>query len=148
MEEKILKKKLSLIVFSAVLLIIMFNFSFTNATDPLEFSEKRFEIVEKVQGEIFTVEIGFKNTGKNEGKWNISIVFEGELWSQIGNSQYLELEPNEEKIMSWTGIVPTDAPLDSVARLVVYFEDSFKPLNWWIYVVPGAELTIKSSCVK
>jgi len=143
-----LKKKLSLIVFSAVLLIIMFNFSFTNATDPLEFSEKRSEVVEKVQGEVFTVEIGFKNTGKNEGRWNISIVFEGEHWFQIGNSQYLELEPSEEKIMSWAGIVPTDAPLDSVARLVVYFEDSFKPLNWWIYVVPGAELTIKSSCVK
>jgi len=143
-----LKKKLSLIVFSAVLLIIMFNFSFTNATDPLEFSEKRSEVVEKVQGEVFTVEIGFKNTGKNEGRWNISIVFEGEHWFQIGNSQYLELEPSEEKIVSWAGIVPTDAPLDSVARLVVYFEDSFKPLNWWIYVVPGAELTIKSSCVK
>ena len=143
-----MKKKLSLIVFSAVLLIIMFNFSFTNATDPLEFSEKRSEIVEKVQGEVFTVEIGFKNTGKNEGVWNISIVFEGEHWSQIGNSQYLELEPSEEKIVSWTGIVPIDAPLDSVARLVVYFEDSFKPLNWWIYVIPGAELTIKSSCVK
>lgn len=143
-----MKKKLSLIVFSAVLLIIMFNFSFTNATDPLEFSEKRSEVVEKVQGEVFTVEIGFKNTGKNEGRWNISIVFEGEHWFQIGNSQYLELEPSEEKIMSWAGIVPIDAPLDSVARLVVYFEDSFKPLNWWIYVVPGAELTIKSSCVK
>ena len=143
-----MKKKLSLIVFSAVLLIIMFNFSFTNATDPLEFSEKRSEVVEKVQGEVFTVEIGFKNTGKNEGRWNISIVFEGEHWFQIGNSQYLELEPSEEKIMSWAGIVPTDAPLDSVARLVVYFEDSFKPLNWWIYVVPGAELAIKSSCVK
>ena len=143
-----MKRKLSLIVFSAVLLIIMFNFSFTNATDPLEFSEKRSEIVEKVQGEVFTVEIGFKNTGKNEGRWNISIVFEGEHWFQIGNSQYLELEPSEEKIVSWAGIVPTDAPLDSIARLVVYFEDSFKPLNWWIYVVPGAELTIKSSCVK
>lgn len=143
-----MKRKLSLIVFSAVLLVIMFNFSFTNATDPLEFSEKRSEIVEKVQGETFTVEIGFKNTGKNVGRWNISIVFEGENWSQIGNSQYLEIDPSEEKTVSWTGIVPTDAPLDSIARLVVYFEDSFKPLNWWIYVVPGAELTIKSSCVK
>ena len=77
-----MKRKLSLIVFSAVLLIVMFNFSFTNATDLLEFSEKRSEIVEKVQGEIFTVEIGFKNTGKNEGDWNISIVFEGKKWSK------------------------------------------------------------------
>ena len=143
-----MKRKLSLIFFSAVLLIIIFNFSFTNATDPLEFSEKRSEIVEKVQGEIFSVEIGFKNTGKNEGRWNISIVFEGKEWSQVGNSQYLELEPNEEKIVSWTGIVPNDAPLDTLARLVVYFEDSFKALNWWIQVVPEAELTIRSSCVK
>ena len=143
-----MKRKLSLIVFSAVLLIVMFNFSFTNATDPLEFSEKRSEIVEKVQSEIFTVEIGFKNTGKNEGGWNISIVFEGKKWSQAGNSQYLELEPSEEETLKWTGTVPTDAPIDTVARLVVYYEDSFKALNWWIHVVPGAELTIKSSCVK
>ncbi len=116
-----MKRKLSLIVFSAVLLVIMFNFSFTNATDPLEFSEKRSEIVEKVQGESFTVEIGFKNTGKNEGRWNISIVFEGEHWSQIGNSQYLELDPSEEKIVSWTGIVPTDAPLDSSSKTCSLF---------------------------
>ena len=124
-----MKRKLSLIVFSAVLLILMFNFSFTNATDPLEFSEKRSEIVEKVQGELFTVEIGFKNTGKNEGVWNISIVFEGEQWSQAGNSQYLELEASEEETLRWTGTVPTDAPIDTVARLVVYYEDSFKALN-------------------
>ena len=67
---------------------------------------------------------------------------------QAGNSQYLELEPSEEETLKWTGTVPTDAPIDTVARLVVYYEDSFKALNWWIHVVPGAELTIKSSCVK
>ena len=126
----------------------MFNFSFTKATDPLEFSEKKSEIVEKVQGELFTVEVGFENTGKNEGGWNISIVFEGKQWSQAGNSQYLELEPNEEETLKWTGTVPMDAPIDTVARLVVYYEDSFKALNWWIHVVPEAELNIKSSCVK
>jgi hypothetical protein len=30
----------------------------------------------------------------------------------------------------------------------VYYDDSFKALNWWIHVVPGAELTIKSSSVE
>lgn len=135
-------------VFSAVLLIGIFNLSFTNATDPLEVTEKRKEVVEKVQGEAFTVEIGFKNIGKNEGKWNINIVFEGDDWSQKGNSKNMELEPSEGKILSWTGTVPAEAPINSLARLVVYYEDSFKALNWWIHVVPGAELAITSSCVK
>jgi hypothetical protein len=149
MEENTVKKKLGLIVFlSAMLIIVMFNLPFTSANDSLELTEKSNKIVENVQGETFIVEIEFKNTGKNAGMWNINIVFEGESWNQKGNSQNLELEPNEEKTLEWEGIVPADAPINTVARLVVYYEDSFKALNWWIQVVPGAELTIKSSCVK
>lgn len=143
-----MKKKFILLVFSAVLLIAIVNLSFTNATDALEVTEKRKEVVEKVQGEAFTVEIGFKNIGKNEGKWNINIVFEGDTWSQEGNSQEIELKPNEGKTLSWTGTIPDDAPINTLARLVIYYEDSFKVLNWWILVVPGAELSITSSCVK
>lgn len=135
-------------VFSAVLLIVIVNLSFTNATDVLEVTEKRKEVVEKVQGEAFTVEIGFKNIGKNEGNWNINIVFEGDNWSQEGNSQDIELEPHEGKTLSWTGIVPVDAPINTLARLVIYYEDSFEALNWWIHVVPRAKLTITSSFVK
>ncbi|TRO50164.1 hypothetical protein E2P47_00410 [Candidatus Bathyarchaeota archaeon] len=78
----------------------------------------------------------------------MNIVFEGDEWIQKGNSQSLELEPNERKTLIWTGIVPLDAPLNSIARLVVYYGDSFEALNWWIHVLPGAELAIKSSCVK
>ena len=143
-----MKKKIVIMVFTAVLLIGIINLSFTNAIDQLEFAERSKEVVKKVQGEIFTVEIGFKNIGKTEGKWNINIVFEGDNWSQKGNSQNLELGPSEGKTLSWTGTVPADAPINTVARLVVYYEDSFKALNWWIHVVPGAELAIKSSCVK
>jgi hypothetical protein len=142
------KKKLGLIVFLLATLIVMFNLPFTSANDSLEFTEKSNKIVEKIQGEIFIVEIEFKNTGKDAGKWNINIVFEGESWNQKGNSQNLELEPNEKKTLEWEGIVPADAPINTIARLVVYYEDSFEALNWWIQVVPGAELTIKSSCVK
>ncbi|MCW3997295.1 MAG: hypothetical protein NWF10_01830 [Candidatus Bathyarchaeota archaeon] len=144
-----MKKKLGLTVFLlAVLIIFMFNFPFSSATDPLKFSEKNRKIVEKVQGEAFVIEIEFKNTGKDAGKWNINVAFEGESWNQEGNSQNLELEPDEEKKLNWEGTVPANAPINTVARLVVYYEDSFKALNWWIQVVPEAELTIKSSCVK
>jgi hypothetical protein len=143
------KKKVGLIVcLLAVLIIVMFNFPFTSATDPLEFTEKNRKVVEKIQGEIFTVEIEFKNTGKDAGNWNINIVFEGESWNQKGNSKNLELESNERKTLTWEGTIPADAPINTVARLVVYYEDSFKALNWWIQVVPEAELTIKSSSVK
>jgi hypothetical protein len=48
----------------------------------------------------------------------------------------------------WSGVVPINATLGSVARLVVYYEDSYKALDWWIRVVPGAELTIQSSAVE
>jgi len=44
--------------------------------------------------------------------------------------------------------VPCDAPVDSLARLIVYYNDSFTPLNWWIHVVSNAELTITSSSVE
>lgn len=135
-------------IFSIGLVIAIFNLSVTNAVDVLEVTEKRKEVVKKVQGEAFIVEIGLKNIGKNEGNWNINIVFEGDTWSQEGNSQDLKLEPGEERIVSWTGNIPEDAPINTLARLVIYYGDSFKALNWWIKVVPGAELSITSSCVK
>ena len=50
--------------------------------------------------------------------------------------------------MTWEGIIPNDAPLDTLARLVVYYDDTFIALNWWIHIVAGAELSITSSCVK
>lgn len=143
-----MKKKLILIVILALLITSIINLSFTNATEPLKFNEKQKEVVKKVQGETFTVEIEFKNIGRTEGQWSVNIVFEGEEWFQKGNSKNLELKPNQRETLSWTGTVPPDAPINTVARLVVYYEDSFKALNWWIQVVPGAELAIKSSCVK
>jgi len=142
------KKNLILIVLLALLIASIINLSFTNAMDSLEFGKSQKEVVKKVQGETFIVEIEFKNVGKTEGQWNVNIVFEGDEWIQKGNSQSLELEPNERKTLIWTGIVPPDAPLNSIARLVVYYGDSFEALNWWIHVLPGAELAIKSSCVK
>jgi hypothetical protein len=149
MEERTVKKKVSLIVFLvAMLIVVILYLPSTTANDSLEFTEKSNKVVEKVRGEAFIVEIEFKNTGKDAGKWNVNIVFEGESWNQKGESRNLELEPNEEKKLKWEGVVPVDAQINSIARLVVYYEDSFKVLNWWIQVIPGAQLTIKSSCVK
>jgi len=143
-----MKKKLFVVMLSVLLLLVLLNLSFTSANDDLEVKEKTRNVVEKTQGEAFTVDIEFKNIGKNDGAWNINIVFEGDFWSQEGMVQNIELEPDEEKKLSWIGNVPTDAPINTLARLVVYYEDSFIALNWWIIIVPSAELAITSSCVK
>jgi hypothetical protein len=60
----------------------------------------------------------------------------------------LTLEPCHTKTSTWNGTVPEDAPIDSMARLIVYYDDSFEPLDWWIHVIDGAELTITSSTVE
>jgi len=105
-------------------------------------------VVDKAQCEAFTVEITFKNIGKTEGTWSVNIAFEGESWTWSGTPQTLTLKPCSTKTLKWNGTVPCDAPIDSIARLIVYYDDSFTRLDWWIHVVPGAELAITSSTVK
>jgi hypothetical protein len=60
----------------------------------------------------------------------------------------LTLAPRHKETLTWNGNVPEDAPIDSMTRLIVYPNDSFEPLNWWIHVIDGAELTITSNTVK
>ena len=105
-------------------------------------------VVDKAPCEAFTVQITFKNTGKTEGTWSVNIAFEGEAWTWSGAPQTLTLKSCRAKTLTWNGSVPCDAPVDSVARLIVYYDDSFTPLNWWVHVVPGAELSITSSTVE
>ena len=106
------------------------------------------EVVNKSPGDTFMVSITFKNRGETEGNWSINIAFEAESWSQVGTAQNLTLKPAKTRTLVWKGAVPDNAIADSMARLVVYYNDSFEPLDWWIHVVPGAELTIESSSVK
>lgn len=148
MVEGTVKKKLVIMIFSTLLLLVILNLSITNANDILEVQEKTKNIVEKTQGEEFIVDIEFKNIGKNPGSWSINIAFEGDYWSQEGIPKDIELDPNEKKKLIWEGVIPNDAPTNTLARLVVYYDDTFIALNWWIHVVPGAELSIISSCVK
>ena len=105
-------------------------------------------VVDKTASEDFTVKITFKNTGKTEGTWSVNIAFEDEAWSWSGKPKTLTLKPCHKKTLTWNGDVPEDAPIDSMARLIVYYDDSFESLDWWIHVIDGAELTITSSTVE
>jgi len=142
-------KKYALLFLIAVLVFVVVNLSVTDISNSLTFAHNQEDgIVDKAQGETFIVKITFKNTGKTEGNWSINIAFEDESWSQVGTPQNLVLQPGETSALTWNGIVPANATINSMARLVVYYDDSFKALNWWIRVVPGAELCIKSSTVE
>jgi hypothetical protein len=104
-------------------------------------------VVDKSPAGAFVVEIAFKNSGMAEGAWSVNVAFESEKWVWLGTSQNLTLKPDSLKTLVWNGSVPSNAPVDSVARLIVYYDDSYKSLDWWIHVVPGAELSITSSKV-
>ncbi|MGQ9530735.1 MAG: hypothetical protein ACUVQX_03505 [Candidatus Bathycorpusculaceae bacterium] len=107
-----------------------------------------FGVVDKAPCEAFTVKIGFKNIGKSEGTWSVNIAFESETWTWSGTPQTLTLKPYKTKTLTWNGSVPCDAPIGSVARLIVYYNDSFVPMNWWVHVVSWEKLTITSSIVE
>jgi hypothetical protein len=141
-------KKYALLFLIAVLMFVV-NLSVTDVSNSLTFAHNQKDcVVDKAAGEAFTVKITFKNIGKTEGNWSINITFEDNCWSQVGIPQNLVLQPGETAALTWEGIVPANATINSMARLVVYYDDSFKALDWWIRVVPGAELCIKSSTVE
>ena len=106
------------------------------------------KVIQKNISETFTVTLSFKNTGANEGSWSVNVAFEGEAWIWSGAPQNLTLKHCHTKTLTWNGRVPEDAPLDSISRLVVYYDNSFETLNFWIHVVEGAELEITSATVK
>ena len=143
-----MNKKYALFAFSIVLLIVIINFSVTSASDSVVVTSKGNEVVDKGVGDAFKVEVSFKNTGNTQGNWSVSIVFEGASWIWKGTAQSLTLNAGATKKLEWNGVVPANAPINSVARLVVYYGDSFKALDWWIHVVPDAELAVTSSSVE
>jgi hypothetical protein len=113
----------------------------------VECSSQEKGVVEKARGDSFTASVVFQNTGRAEGSWSVNVAFEGETWSWQGTPKNLTLGADGKKTLVWNGLVPTNASVNSIARLVVYYGDSFTALDWWIRVVPDAELTIKSSNV-
>jgi hypothetical protein len=142
-------KKYALLFLVAVLMVVAVSVSVSDTGSSLVFAHNHQDgVIDKAAGDTFTVKITFKNTGKSDGNWSVNIAFEDEVWSQVGTPQNLALKPGETETLTWNGVVPANATVDSMARLVVYYDDGFKALNWWIHVVPGAELTIKSSIVE
>jgi len=141
-----------LVITSAIILATLSlaipSISLNKNKAPVKIECKCSGVVDKAPGEAFTVEITFKNTGQAVGSWSVNIAFEGEEWSWSGTPQNLTLRPCHKKTLTWNGNVPEDAPVNSIARLVVYFNGDFAPLDWWIRVVDAAELTIVSSNVE
>ena len=140
-------KKYVLLLVSIVLIVVVVNFSVTGATNSVSVSSQEKGVVDKAQGDAFTVKIAFKNTGKVGGTWSVNVVFEGESWVWKGEAQNVTLKGEAAQTLTWSGIVPANATINSVSRLIVYYGDNFKALDWWIHVVPGAELSILSSSV-
>jgi hypothetical protein len=145
-----MKKRYGLLSISVVALVIMVGFSAisSNTQSSIVFACEEKGVVDKAPCEAFTVTISFKNAGSTEGTWSVNIAFEGEKWTWTGIAQTLALKPSKTKTLTWNGSVPCDAPIDSVSRLIVYYNNSFTRLDWWIHVVSAAELTITSSTVK
>ncbi len=142
-------KRYSVLLLVVLLAVVIVNFSVSDTADSLVFAhDQDCSTVDKAAGDVFTVKIIFMNTGKTEDTWSVNIAFEDSSWVQVGAPQNLTLAPGETGTLIWEGVVPDNATVNSVARLVVYYNDSFKALNWWIHVVPGAELSIKSSIVE
>jgi hypothetical protein len=142
-------KKYVLLFLVAVIAVVIINFSLSDTGESLVFAhDQDCSTVDKAAGDAFTVKIVFKNTGKTTGTWSVNIAFEDSTWSQSGTPKNLTLTPGKDKTLVWDGFVTANATIGSIARLVVYYDDSYYPLNWWIHVVPGAELSIKSSMVE
>jgi hypothetical protein len=145
-----MKKKLTLFSIALAVLIITMGFSVIGSGNQLACLACGGDdgVVDKAPCEAFTVKIVFKNTGRSEGYWAVNIAFEGDFWTWNGTPQTLTLKPSKTKTLTWNGNVPCDAPIGSTARLIVYYNDSFVRLNWWIHIVSNAELTITSSTVE
>jgi hypothetical protein len=141
-------KRLALLSFATAMAIVMANISNVGLGNQLLACSPSSGVVDKASGAAFAVDIAFKNTGSTEGSWSVNVAFEGEKWSWVGTPQNLTLKPDKARTLVWNGSVPANAPTDSVARLIVYYDDSLTALNWWIHVVPAAELAITSSTVR
>ena len=143
-----IRKTVLLSLSIATLVFLMVFFALGEESRSLSCLACDIGVVDKKSGENFDVEITFKNTGKTEGTWSVNIAVEDEAWTWCGTPKTLTLKSCHKETLTWNGNVLEDAPIDSMTRLIVYYGDSFEPLNWWIHVIDGAELTITSSTVE
>jgi len=146
-----MQKKVFAILTTILLMLgtldVVYIFKPTQAVSPLDMEIACGGTVDKKPGESFAIKITFKNKGTTEGTWKIAVTFEGEDWTWKGEGKLLTLKPGKTETLTWEGSVPEDAAVDSVARLVVYYDNDFVALNWWIHIIPGAEICIVDSKV-
>jgi uncharacterized cupredoxin-like copper-binding protein len=144
-----MQKKVFALTFIALLALgtvaAVFLLKPTQAVSPLCAEIECGGTVDKKPNESFTVKITFKNKGTIRGTWEIAVTFEGDHWTWRGEKKELTLKAGEKKTLVWEGKVPENAQVDSIARLVVYYDNEFVALNWWIHVISGAELHIIDS---
>ena len=144
------KKYVLLPLLIIILLVAVGSFSATTSANPtLLVTGNAVEdcVVDKARFAQFTVEITFKNTGTGDGSWYVNVDFEGNSWVWKGTQQALALASGDTKTLNWNGNVPKNAPIDSIARLVVYYGDSFAVLDCWIHVISDSQLSITASVV-
>jgi len=136
---------LAIIIVGTVFYMLSIQQTVANAVLKVE-CEPETNVVDKRQGEAFTVKVKFKNMGNLTGTWNVNVAFEGESnWGWQGIPQTLTLKSSKTATLTWTGTVPVEAEVDSGARLIVYFDDKVESQDWWIHVLAGAELKIIDS---
>jgi hypothetical protein len=142
-----MKSKYAMLLVSVALLaLVVLNFAVAIASDNMAISSQNTGVVLKNKGDSFTVSITFQNTGSSDDSWTVNVVFEGD-WTWKGTAKALTLNANEKKTLVWTGTVPNNVPTSSIARLVVYYDDGYKALDWWIHVVPNSVLSVQASSV-
>lgn len=143
--------KLELMVSTVAIALVLAFFGLIpvgHETSPLSLTSNTKGAVDKAQGQNFTVIITFENTGKTAGSWNISVTFEGDMWIWTASPQSLTLNAGQSRALTWKGTIPDNAPIDTMARLVAYYNDESKALDWWIRIVPDARLTITGTMVR
>jgi hypothetical protein len=140
-------KKYAILCLAVMLAVVMASFSLTQATDNIVFTSINSGTVNKDKGEAFIVKLNVKNTGEDKGEFSINVTFEADSWTWKGTQKTITLNDGETKQLTWDGKVPENAAAGSVARLIVYYGDSYKALDWWICVSSNSELSIISSQV-
>ncbi|UCE96197.1 MAG: hypothetical protein JSV51_00890 [Candidatus Bathyarchaeota archaeon] len=117
----------------------------TQAACPLGMETTCLGTIDKEPDEFFEIKITFRNNGERKGTWEIAVTFEGDDWTWKGEKKLLVLNPGKKKTLRWEGEVPEVAAADSIARLIVYYDNMFVAMNWWIHVTDEAELCIVDS---
>lgn len=140
-------KKYIVFCIAITLIAAMASLSLTQATEDLTLTCSGSGVIHKTKGDSFTVKLTVQNTGDTEGNFSVNVTFEGDSWNWKGTQKTFTLEAGESKQLVWEGSVPKNAQIDTTARLVAYYDEQFKALNWWIHVVSPSNLSIISSYV-